>query len=62
MKNISTGFIVGTFISIILLIIGIIILIYSKNKMEQKRWAWILIIFGICALISGAINSGILLK
>ncbi|SHI82850.1 hypothetical protein SAMN05444401_1521 [Clostridium amylolyticum] len=62
MENISTGFIVGTSVSIILLIIGIIILIYSRNKMEKKRWAWILIVFGICALISGAINSGILLK
>lgn len=62
MESISVGFIVGTSISIILLIVGIIILLYSRNKIRKNKWAWWLVIFGICALISGAINSGILLK
>lgn len=62
MKSINIGFIVGTFVSIILLIVGIIILLYSSNKTQKNKWAWWLIIFGACALISGSINSGILLK
>lgn len=62
MESISLGFIVGTSISIILLIVGIIMLLYSRNKTRKNKWAWYLIVFGVCALISGAINSGILLK
>ncbi|MDN3955899.1 hypothetical protein [Sporolactobacillus laevolacticus] len=58
--HLEVGFIVGGTIAIVLLIIGIIAVVVSKRKAQENKWAWWVILFGVIALISGAINSGIL--
>lgn len=58
--RLNAGFIVGITIATILLMTGVIVLLVSKRKVHKNKWAWWLIIFGICALISAAINSALL--
>lgn len=49
-------FIVGTAVAILLLVIGIFGLLVSKMKGTPHKWAWWLIIFACCALVSAVIN------
>ena len=54
------GFIVGSILAFAILCVGITIVLVSKHKGKKNKWAWIAIAFGVCALISAAINGGIL--
>jgi hypothetical protein len=56
------GFIVGIIVAITAIGIGIVGLISSKKNNSKIKWALWVILFGVLALISAAINSGILLK
>jgi len=50
------GFIVGTIISIALIVVGIIVMGLAKGKGTKSEWAVWLIVIGVVALISAVIN------
>ncbi|MCO1601985.1 hypothetical protein [Desulfosporosinus nitroreducens] len=50
------GFIVGTIISIALIVVGIIVMGLAKIKGTKSKWAVWLIVIGVVALISAVIN------
>lgn len=50
------GFIVGTIISIALIVVGIIVMGLAKSKGAKSKWAVWLIVIGVVALISAVIN------
>lgn len=54
------GFIVGSIISIALIVVGIIAMGLAKSKGTKNKWAVWLIAFGVVALISGVINFNLL--
>jgi hypothetical protein len=56
----NAGFNVGIIVTCTLIITGVIILFLNRNKEKKRKWAWWLIIFGLCALISAAINYNLL--
>ena len=49
-------FIVGTGIAILLLLLGIIGLLVSKQRGARNKWSWWLILFGCCAIVSAIFN------
>lgn len=49
-------FMVGTGVAVLLLLVGIFGLLMSKKKGTPNKWAWWLIIFACCALVSAVIN------
>lgn len=51
------GWIVGTSVSILVLLGGIVGLLVSKRKKTENKWAWWFILFGCCAIISAFINA-----
>ncbi|WP_211750301.1 hypothetical protein [Paenibacillus sp. Marseille-Q4541] len=53
------GFIVGTSLAVLVLLTGIVGLLISKQKRKKNKWAWWLILFGCCAIISAFINAGL---
>ena len=46
--------------AVAILCAGVVGLLARKNKKKRNKWAWIAIIFGICALISALVNSGVI--
>jgi len=52
----GVGYIVGITVAIALIILGIITFILAKKNGKRYKWAIWLIIIGIVALISAAIN------
>ncbi|WP_413377608.1 hypothetical protein [Paenibacillus taichungensis] len=52
----SIGWIVGSSLATVVLLTGIISLISSMRKNNNRRWPWWFIGFGVAALVSAAIN------
>lgn len=50
------GWIVGTSISLVVLLAGIVGIVTSKLKRQRNRWAGWFILFGCCAIASAFIN------
>lgn len=53
------GWIVGTSLSVIVLLTGIGGLLTSIKRKEKNKWAWWFILFGCCAIISAFINASL---
>lgn len=56
----GNGFIVGIVLAVAILCAGIVGLLTSNHKKRRNKWAWIAIIFSICALISALVNLGVI--
>ena len=52
----EVGWIVGMSVSVAVLITGIAGLIRGRQKKLKNKWPWVLILFAICAIVSGFIN------
>lgn len=50
------GWIVGTSVAVLVLLVGIVGVVTSKQKRQRNRWAGWFILFGCCAIISAFIN------
>ncbi|WP_157800111.1 hypothetical protein [Sporolactobacillus pectinivorans] len=55
------GIILGLILGALLLIIGIVSLLVCKLKSIENKWAWWVILFGCCAIITAIVNSFALL-
>jgi len=53
----TTAVFIGIVIAIILFITGIIVLLAMRKKPQKRKWGWLIIILGICALISAFVNA-----
>lgn len=54
----TAGWIVGTSLSVLVLLVGIIGMLVSKQRRTRNKWSIWLILFGVCALVSAFINAG----
>jgi len=53
----STAVIIGIIVAAILFITGIVILLVMRNKPQKRKWGWLIIALGICAMISAFVNA-----
>lgn len=53
----STAVFIGIIVAVILLIVGIIVLLVMRNKPQKRKWGWLIIVLGICAIISALVNA-----
>ncbi|MDN3954583.1 hypothetical protein [Sporolactobacillus laevolacticus] len=55
------GTILGAILGVLLLIVGSVSLLVSKSKGIENKWAWWVILFGCCAIMTAIVNSFVLL-
>lgn len=53
----STAVFIGIIVAIILLITGISVLIAMRKNLQKRKWGWLIIVLGICAIISALVNA-----
>ncbi|KMK74428.1 DUF308 domain-containing protein [Alkalihalobacillus pseudalcaliphilus] len=56
-----TAVLIAIIVATILIITGVIVLFVTRNKPQNRKWGWLTIVLGICAIISAIVNkNGIL--
>jgi hypothetical protein len=50
------GWYVGTGVSVVVLVVGVVAWIRSQRRRVRNRWAGWFILFGVCALVSAYVN------
>lgn len=53
----STAVYIGVIVAFVLFVAGIITLLITRKHPEKRKWGWILLVLGFCAVISALVNS-----
>lgn len=53
----SAAVYIGVIAALVLFAVGIITLFVTRKHPEKRKWGWILLALGLCAVISAFVNS-----
>lgn len=52
----STAVSIGGIAAIVLFAAGVVTLLVTRNSPDRKKWGWLLLALGACALVSAIVN------
>lgn len=53
----STAVYIGLIAALVLFILGGIVLLATRKNPQKRKWGWVVLALGICALISAVVNA-----
>lgn len=53
----SAAVYIGVIAALVLFVAGIITLLITRKYPKKRKWSWILLALGLCAVISAFVNS-----